>query len=65
MEDDIRRLRPKSSVTDQNYQQRLTSGQMAIRTLQGRLDNAVKRFCTILTENKALREEIDYLLKEM
>ncbi|KAJ8957908.1 hypothetical protein NQ318_001905 [Aromia moschata] len=65
MEDDIRRQRPKSSVTEQDYHQRLATGQNAIRTLQGRLDNAVKKFCGILTENKILREDIDHLLKEI
>ncbi|KAG5876655.1 hypothetical protein JTB14_029387 [Gonioctena quinquepunctata] len=64
MEEDIRKLRPKSSITDQDYQNRLTSGQKSIKILQNRLENAIKRFCSILTENKKLREYIDHLLKE-
>nr|XP_023013517.1 coiled-coil domain-containing protein 63-like [Leptinotarsa decemlineata] len=64
MEGDIKNLRPKSAVTDQHYQNRLMSGQKSIKILQNRLDNSIKRFCCILTENKKLREEIDHLLKE-
>ncbi|XP_018573312.1 coiled-coil domain-containing protein 63-like [Anoplophora glabripennis] len=65
LEQQIRTLRPKSAVTDEVYQNRLTSGQQAIKTLQNRLDNAVKKFCSLLTENKNLRDDIDHLLKEM
>ncbi|KAJ8911287.1 hypothetical protein NQ315_015290 [Exocentrus adspersus] len=65
LEQEIRNMKPKSAVTEEDYRYRLTSGQQAVKTLQNRLDNAVKRFCALLTENKSLREDIDHLLKEM
>ncbi|XP_056636600.1 coiled-coil domain-containing protein 63-like [Diorhabda sublineata] len=64
MEADSQRLRPKSVITDQDYENRLKMGEQSIQILKDRLENAVKKFCGILTKNKELREEIDHLLKE-
>ncbi|XP_060533839.1 outer dynein arm-docking complex subunit 1 [Cylas formicarius] len=64
LEADIKKLRPKSAVTENHFQTRLSSGKKAVQMLQDRLDNMVKKFCAILSENKELREEIDHLLKQ-
>ncbi|KAF7275831.1 hypothetical protein GWI33_011227, partial [Rhynchophorus ferrugineus] len=64
LETDIKNLRPKSSITDNYFQNRLITGQKTVQILQNRLDNMVKKFCAILATNKELREEIDHLLKE-
>ncbi|XP_072381122.1 coiled-coil domain-containing protein 63 [Diabrotica undecimpunctata] len=64
MDADIQNLRPKAIITDYDYENRLRSGNHSIKILKDRLENAVKRFCAILTENKKMREEIDHLLKE-
>ncbi|XP_050302473.1 outer dynein arm-docking complex subunit 1 [Anthonomus grandis grandis] len=64
LESDIKNLRPKSSVTENHFQTRLTSGQKTLQILKNRLDNMVKKFCAILATNKELREEINHLLKE-
>ncbi|CAG9820723.1 unnamed protein product [Phaedon cochleariae] len=62
MSDDIRNIRPKSVVTDQDYKNRLNSGHKSIFILQRRLDIAIKKFCFILSENEELREDINHLL---
>ncbi|XP_066149078.1 outer dynein arm-docking complex subunit 1 [Euwallacea fornicatus] len=64
LEGDIKKLRPKSSVSCHLFQARLTSGQKSLQILRNKLDNMVKKFCAILAANKELREEIDHLLKE-
>ncbi|CAH1111843.1 unnamed protein product [Psylliodes chrysocephalus] len=64
LEAEIRKLRPDTVVTDQDYDTRLKSGKRNIKVLKDRLENAIKRFCALLAENKRLREEIDHLLKE-
>ncbi|KAL1502564.1 hypothetical protein ABEB36_007689 [Hypothenemus hampei] len=64
LESNIKKLRPKSAVTDNHFHTRLTSGQKTLQILKDRLDNMVKKFCSILAFNKEVREEIDHLLKE-
>lgn len=56
-------LRTKQT-TDYQIQIRVKSGRKTIEMLENRLQNAVKRFCVVLAENKKLREQIDHLLKE-
>lgn len=64
LEHDIKKKRPKSVVTESDYQTRISSGKKSVEILKNRLNNITKRFCAILAENKNLRNEIDHLLKE-
>ncbi|KAF2887967.1 hypothetical protein ILUMI_18206, partial [Ignelater luminosus] len=56
-------LRAKQ-VTDSQFQEKVRAGSKLTDILQNQLDTEIKRFCTALTNNKKLREEIDHLLKE-
>ncbi|KAF2904861.1 hypothetical protein ILUMI_01332 [Ignelater luminosus] len=51
-------------VTDEQYQARVLQGQKTVEGLENKLDTVIKRFCTIMTENRKMREEIDHLLLE-
>ncbi|KAJ3651791.1 hypothetical protein Zmor_017804 [Zophobas morio] len=51
-------------VTEGEYQERIKSGRKSVQMLENKLETMIKRFCTVLTENKQMREEIDHLLKE-
>lgn len=51
-------------LTEEQWQSRVSTARKTLETLENKLDTVTKRFCSILTENKKLREEIDHLLKE-
>ncbi|RZC40821.1 hypothetical protein BDFB_010269 [Asbolus verrucosus] len=51
-------------ITDGEYQERIRSGRKSVQMLENKLETTVKRFCTVLTENRQMREEIDHLLIE-
>lgn len=51
-------------VTNSQFQEKVRAGNKSTETLQNKLDTEIKRFCSALTNNKKLREEIDHLLKE-
>lgn len=63
LEKQVFSLRSKQ-ITDQQCKITIQSGQKNIETLKNTLDNAVKRFCLTLTDNRRVREHIDHLLKE-
>lgn len=63
IEKQVLALRPKQ-ITDQQCQIRVKSGRKTIETLKNTLDNAIKRFCVTLSENRSVRDEINHLLKE-
>lgn len=56
-------LRSKD-VTDLEYENRVRSGEKYVKTLENQLGTEINRFCSVLSKNRALREEIDHLLKE-
>ncbi|KAL3271760.1 hypothetical protein HHI36_022230 [Cryptolaemus montrouzieri] len=66
----IRKLEKKidqlrgNDVTENQFKMRLQSGKKSIELLENKLQTSIKRFCTVLTGNKILREELDHLLKE-
>lgn len=66
----IRKLEKKidqirsNDITETQFKTRLQSGKKSIELLENRLQNSIKRFCCVLSENKKLREDIDHLLKE-
>ncbi|XP_015836480.1 outer dynein arm-docking complex subunit 1 [Tribolium castaneum] len=62
-EKQVRKLRLKD-VTEGEYQERIKSGQKSVKMLENKLETTHKRFCSVLTENKQMRDEIDHLLKE-
>lgn len=51
-------------ITDYQYIARVSEGQNTLAGLENKLDTIIKQFCTILTENRKLREEIEHLLLE-
>lgn len=51
-------------ITDVQWQNRVLEGQKIVDALENKLDVQIKKFCTIMAENRKLREEIDHLLKE-
>lgn len=51
-------------MTDEQCKERTQSARKTLKILENKLETAVKRFCTLLSENKQLREEIDGRLKE-
>ncbi|XP_044764544.1 coiled-coil domain-containing protein 63 [Coccinella septempunctata] len=53
-----------NEVTESQFRTRLQSGKKSIELLENKLQTCIKRFCSVLSENKRLREEIDHLLKE-
>lgn len=42
----------------------MQSAQNTLKILENKLETAVKRFCTLLSENKQLRQQINGRLKE-
>ncbi|KAK9892331.1 hypothetical protein WA026_019785 [Henosepilachna vigintioctopunctata] len=66
----IRKLEKKidnlrgNDVTENQFKVRVQSGKKAIELLENKLQTSIKRFCTTLSDNKTLREELDHLLKE-
>lgn len=62
-EKEVHKLKLKE-ITEKEYQERVKSGKKSIELLENKLETMVKRFCTVLTENRQIREEIDHLLKE-
>lgn len=51
-------------ITDEQCQQRIMEGRRTTAALENKLDVQMKKFCTILAENRKLRDEIEHLLKE-
>lgn len=51
-------------ITDVQWQTRILEGQKIVDALENKLDVQIKKFCTIMSQNRKLREEIDHLLKE-
>lgn len=51
-------------ITDVQWQKRVLEGQKIVDGLENKLDVQIKKFCTIMAQNRKLREEIDHLLKE-
>lgn len=51
-------------ITDYQYIARVHEGENTLAGLENKLDTIIKQFCTILTENRKLREEIEHLLLE-
>lgn len=51
-------------ITDVQWQNRVLEGQKIVDALENKLDVQIKKFCTIMAQNRKLREEIDHLLKE-
>lgn len=51
-------------ITDVQWQNRFLEGQKIVDALENKLDVQIKKFCTIMAQNRKLREEIDHLLKE-
>ncbi|KAK5638838.1 hypothetical protein RI129_013133 [Pyrocoelia pectoralis] len=50
--------------SDLQYMNRCLQGQKAVEVLESRLDTTNKQCCMVITENRALREEIDHILIE-
>ncbi|KAF5287633.1 hypothetical protein FQA39_LY15836 [Lamprigera yunnana] len=51
-------------ITDATFEEKVRSAEKNVRVLENKLDNEIKRFCSILEENRRLREKIEHLLKE-
>lgn len=51
-------------ITDVQWQKKILEGQKIVDALENKLDVQIKKFCTIMAENRKLRDEIDHLLKE-
>ncbi|KAK4878238.1 hypothetical protein RN001_010744 [Aquatica leii] len=54
----------KKVPTENQSIERLINGRYALEQLEYKLDNANKKYCTIMSENNALRNEIQHLLIE-
>lgn len=59
----MKQLRSKQITEDQRIET-IQMDRNHLKTLENKLENIVKRFCGILSENKTLRDEIDHLLIE-
>lgn len=56
-------IRGKHTTEDQRTEI-IFMGRRNLKTYENKLENIVKRFCVILSENKQLRDQIDHLLIE-
>lgn len=63
MEKEVQDIK-KKTITDLASQARIISGQKMLKAYENRLEVIVRKFNTVTSENSALREEIDHLLKE-
>lgn len=63
MDKQVQQLRSKH-ITEKQRTEIIQIGRNHAKTLENKLENVIKRFCVILSENKNLREKIDHLLIE-
>ncbi|KAK4878234.1 hypothetical protein RN001_010740 [Aquatica leii] len=63
LEKRITQLR-RNDVTDAQFASKIKTAERSVQGLENHLDNEIKRFCSVLEENRKLREKIEHLLKE-
>ncbi|KAF5286951.1 hypothetical protein FQR65_LT12410 [Abscondita terminalis] len=63
LEKRIDQLRVKD-VTDAQFETKVKSAERSVSALENQLDNEIKRFCSVLGDNRNLRQKIEHMLKE-